>query len=137
VREPFEFSLTLEPGELFAFHDELSPEFNGLKTKTGWTQFSVVEGYKVLDGLSGNGVCHLATLINWVSTEAGLAVTAKVNHDFYPVPGIDRKYGTSIVYLPGAETTRRQNLYVVNTYDKTVTYNFKASAWQVTLEIVK
>jgi len=137
VREPLNFSLVLEPGELLAFHDELLPEFRNLKVKSGWTKFSVAEGYKVLDGLSGNGVCHLATLINWVSSEAGLGVTAKVNHDFYPVPGIDRKYGTSIIYLPGEITTQMQNLYVINNTGKQVKFVFKADYYKVELSILK
>lgn len=137
VRKPFEFSLTLDPNELLSFHDELLPEYKGMKVKTGWTQFSVADGYKVLDGLSGNGVCHLATIFNWVSSEAGLFVNAPTNHDFYPVPEVPREYGTSIIYIPGAYTTQLQNLYVVNNFSYPVTYEIKADKDKVEMTIVK
>lgn len=137
LREPFEFRIMLKQGELFSFHDELLPEFEKYKgnAKTGWTKFSANEGYKTLDGLSGNGVCHLASLINWTASEAGMGVTAKVNHDFYPVPGVDRKYGTSIVYRPGQMTTKMQNLYVMNNFLETAIFSFKADKDKVELEI--
>jgi|GEM_PF-3281540 len=138
IGEPFEFSFTLKPDELFAFHDEMLPEFKERKSvKTGWTQFSVEDGYKVLDGLPGNGVCHLATIFNWVSSEAGLFVKAPTSHDFYPVPEIPREFGTSIVYIPGAYTTQLQNLYVVNNFTYPVTYEIKADKNAVEIKVVR
>jgi hypothetical protein len=137
VREPFSFSIKISPGEVFSFHDIVLPEFEGRKFKTGWTQFSRVEGYKIFDGLWGNGVCHLATLINWVSTEAGLKVTARVNHDFFLVPGVDRRYGTSIVYIPESYTTKLQNLYVDNPFSFPVVFEFEANADRVNLSVIK
>lgn len=136
VREPFSFSIRLEPGEVLAYHDDVLPEFEGRKIRTGWTQFSMMEGYKIFDGLWGDGVCHLATLINWVSSKAGLRVKALVNHDFFPVPGVDRKYGTSIVYIPGSYTTEMQNLYVENTFNSPVLLKFSARSDGVDLSVV-
>ncbi|MDP3955211.1 MAG: hypothetical protein Q8Q15_02520 [bacterium] len=156
VREPFEASLTLEPGEVFAYHDVLLPEFQNAKVKTTNAHFDYKQGYKPFAGLIGNGVCHLATLINWVATDArlagdplrreasgeskrtGLEVISHVNHDFYPVPGVPRENGTSIRWNPtGGNNSRNQNLYIRNNFDYPVTFEFKADSRVVVLKIVK
>lgn len=138
VREPFVASLTLEPREVFAYHDTILPEFKQLPLKTTNAHYTLREGYKSLAGLPGNGVCHLATLINWVASEAGLAVTAKVNHDFYPVPGVPRENGTSIRWGPNGEfNSRNQNLYVRNNFEVPVTFRFDVDKDSVLLSISK
>ncbi len=138
VREPFEVSIVLEPGEVFAYHDTILPEFHGLPLKTTNAHFTLSEGYKSLSGLPGNGVCHLATLINWVASESGLEVISKVDHDFYPVPGVPRKNGTSIRWGPNGEyNSRNQNLYVKNNFDFPVIFEFEASETVVIFKILK
>lgn len=138
IRQPFEASLTLEPGEVFAYHDTILPEFSNLPLKTTNAHYTIREGFKPLAGLPGNGVCHLASLINWVAFEAGLEVTAKVNHDFYPVPGVPRENGTSIRWGPNGEyNSRNQNLYVKNNFEVPVTLVFKVGQSIVNLTIVK
>lgn len=110
--------IVLSPGEMFAFHKNILPEFMEEKIITQNSEFRPQDGYLSVAGLYGNGVCHLASLMNWVATEAGLEVTARVNHDYAPVPGIDRQFGTSIKFYPNiGGTSERQNLYIKNTLD--------------------
>jgi len=68
-------TFSLNPGEVFAFHANVLPEFEN-PVITMNSKFYIEEGYKAIGGLGGNGVCHLASLINWVGSEAGLEVTA-------------------------------------------------------------
>lgn len=137
IREPFEATLTLNPGEVFAYHDTILPEFEGLTLKTTNAHYMSKEGFKTFAGLPGNGVCHLASLINWVSKDAGLEVTSKVNHDFYPVPGVPRENGTSIRWGPNGEfNSRNQNLYVKNNFDHPVTFEFEVSMENVKMSVV-
>lgn len=136
VREPFEFTLTLEPGQTFAYHQTLLPEFKGKNVLVGRSRFWASEGYKSDGYLIGDGVCHLATLFNWVASEAGLKVQAKVNHDFLPVPEIPRQYGTSIFYSPtGARNSANQNLYITNNFSAPVKFNISASGEKVEIKI--
>lgn len=129
VREPFTVEFTLAPGEIFAFHDNVLKDFQNPKV-TMHSKFFMDEGYLALNGLGGNGVCHLASLINWVAQEAGLEVIAKVNHDFAPVPGVPRQYGTAIM-----STDQNQNLYLKNTKTYPVKFIFRADQEKVILEI--
>jgi len=138
VRGPFEASFTLEPGEVFAYHDTILPEFNGLSLKTTGAHYTLRDGYKPLSGLPGNGVCHLASLINWVAQDAGLEVVAKVNHNFYPVPGVPKENGTSIRWGPNGEyNSRNQNLYIRNNFSFPVTFGFEIKGNLVLLSIIK
>jgi len=130
VREPFEVSFTLEPGQVFAFHNGSLPEFEKKIVTTMNSRFFIEEGYKSYAGLGGNGVCHLASLIDWAATDAGLGVTAKVNHDFYPVPGVPSKYGVSIY-----SQSDLQNLYVKNTRQSKVRFVFKIKGDYIKLSL--
>lgn len=121
----------LEPGETFAFHGNVLPEFSDPKFTMN-SRFFIEEGYRAIGGLGGNGVCHLATFINWVAKEAGLEVTALVSHDFSPVPGVAREYGTSI-----RSQSPTQNLYIRNGFDYSVTFVFEAGKEEVVLKITK
>lgn len=134
VRKPFGFTVELRPNEVFAFHKNLLKEFKGADIKNTGSTYSYQDGYKELAGLYGNGVCHLASLINWVASHTEekdkklLAVTAKVNHDFSPVPDVPREYGTAIYYMPGNDlTSEDQNLYIKNTSSKTVKFVFNVN----------
>lgn len=134
LREPFTFSFTLEPGEVFAYHDQVLAEFKDATIKTQPSHFSNAEGYKTLT-LPGSGVCYLASLINWAASDAGLKVVALANHDFETIPGVPRKYGTAIYFDGATETSRRQNLYVVNTFEKPVTFNFEVTEKEVVVTV--
>jgi hypothetical protein len=134
VRQPFEVSFTLNPGEVFAFHEDVLLEFEGKVVKTTGAHFNWQDGFKSDGWLIGDGVCHLASLMNWVASEAGLRVVAHVNHDFLPVPGVPKEYGTSIFWSPsGGWRSQRQNLYIENTLDFPVKFSFKATADKVNL----
>jgi len=136
VKRPFEVDFTLSPGETFAFHDKFLAEFEGKVKKTIPVGYRRDEGFEVVDGLFGNGVCHLATLANWVASEAGLKTVALVNHDFFPVPEIPREYGVSIYYT-GDRDARRQNLYITNDFDFPVEFKFLVNREKVELKIIK
>lgn len=135
VRQPFEVDFVLKPGEIYAFHNNILPEFNppaGGAKYTMNSRFYMDEGYKALGGLGGNGVCHLATLVNWAAEDAGLESVARVNHDFYPVPGVPREYGVSIFSV-----SAEQNLYIKNNFGVPVKFEFKADEKKVALSISK
>lgn len=122
VREPLTLSFTLVPGEVFAFHPGLLPEFKDKRVYAVPTSLDQADGYRYIDGLWGNGVCHLASFFNWVGSEAGLKVTAKVNHNFAPIYGVPKIYGTAVYYATGQETSNaKQNLYLENTKPNPVT----------------
>ncbi len=117
--------LVLQPGEVFAFHKNILPQFQAEKIITQESGFGVKDGYKVIAGLPGNGVCHLASLMNKTAQEAGLSVTAEVNHNFAAIPGIEREYGTSIYFMPGGgNNSAAQNLYIKNNKDFPVEFRF-------------
>lgn len=138
LREPFSVSFTLDPGEVFAFHRDFLPEFRGKVVKTTGATFHSSEGFKSDGYLFGDGVCHLASLMNWVASAAGLEVTAKVNHDFLLVPGIPREFGTAIYYLEGNTSSNQlQNLYIKNPFDFPVEFIFLVDNQRVELVILK
>lgn len=131
VREPFSVSFTLKPGEVFAFHDDVLPEFKEKVVKTTGASFQADEGFKTDGYLFGDGVCHLASLMNRVASEAGLRVTA-VNHDFRLIPGVPKEFGTAIYYLEGDSfTSQLQNLYIENIFDFSVDFTIQINQQQV------
>ncbi len=126
--------LELKPGEVFAFHKKgILPEFNESKIVSQESDFTTNTRYKVVAGLGGNGVCHLASLINKAASKAGLEVTAPVNHNFAVIEGIEREYGTSISTRNSPE---RQNLYVKNNLGFTVRFQFNLEGEVLTLKIL-
>ncbi len=126
--------LELKPGEVFAFHKKgILPEFNESKIISQESDFTTNTGYKVVAGLGGNGVCHLASLINKAASKAGLKVTAPVNHNFAVIEGIEREYGTSISTRNSPE---RQNLYIKNNFDYPVGFKFVLNGDILVLSII-
>ncbi|MEK7572115.1 MAG: VanW family protein [Patescibacteria group bacterium] len=138
IRKSATFTVTLKPGETFAFHDDILPKYAGTLVQTTNAHFNQQEGF-LTDGLYyGDGVCHLASLITWAATDAGLAVYAPVRHDFAPVPAMPREYGTSIYVNPGVSSgDQMQNTYVTNNQDATVKLVFVSTGKNLTLEVVK
>ena len=124
-----EEEFTLAPGEVFAFHDNVLPEFAEPKITMN-SEFFVEEGYKSIGGLGGNGVCHLASLMNWVASEARLAVVAKANHGFALIPGVPKEYGTSI-----RSQSQNQNLYLRNNLNYPVKFVFTIEDSLMTLRV--
>lgn len=132
LHKPMSYDMTLQPGEVFAFHDAVLPEFAGKKIVTTNAHFDGAEGF-VSDGyLYGDGVCHFASLITWVARDAGLTVVAPTRHDFARIPDIDPINGTAI-YAGSAE----QNLYVENTYSTPVHIVFSYENDTMTVSVYK
>jgi vancomycin resistance protein YoaR len=128
--------LVLQPGEVFAFHKNISPRFQGEKIIAQESGFGIKDGYKVIAGLPGNGVCHLASLMNKTSHQAGLEVVSEVNHDFAQIPGIEREYGTSIYFMPGGGgSSAAQNLYIKNNKSFPVEFIFDLNGNQLQFAI--
>lgn len=132
----FPKEITLAPGETFAFHDKLLPEYKNKVVKTGFTQFSRKEGFKSVGGLRANGVCHLATLMNWAASQAGLLVFAPSHHSF--INGVPKKFWTSIYYHPnGGWRTLNQNLYLTNPFPYSVKLIFETNRQSVVLKVIR
>lgn len=127
VRKPYKYEFVLKSGEVFAYHDDVLPEYQEKVALTTKAHFNAQEGFLFSGLLYGDGVCHLASLMNWVGKDAGLKVDARVNHDFARIPEISREYGTSIITDPTAPTLNEQmqNLYITNTSDKDVKFVFE------------
>ena len=127
VRKPYRYEFVLKSGEVFAYHDDVLPEYQGKVVATTKAHFNAQEGFLSDGFLYGDGVCHFASLMNWVGQDAGLKVDARVNHDFANIPEISREYGTSIITDPTAPTLNEQmqNLYITNTSDKDVRFVFE------------
>lgn len=125
VVKPFDYKFTLKPGEAFAFHDQLLPEYAKSVVKTTNAHFNSTDGFKSDGWLFGDGVCHLASLIHWAALDAGLTSISLASHDFAKINEVPREYGVSIKYMPGEfGNSARQNLYIVNNQDKPVTFAF-------------
>lgn len=138
VKEPFEVSFVLKPGEYFAFHGNILSEYQDKSLITGNSQFSYQDGYKAVAGLYGNGVCHLASFINWVASEADLEVNSPVNHDFYPIPEVPQEFGTSILYWPdNGRNSANQNLYLKNNFDSPILFTFNFDGEKLELKVQK
>ena len=132
---PDSFSLVLRPEDVFAFHKKgVLSEFKDSKIVSQESDFTTNYGYKVVAGLGGNGVCHLASLINKAALKAGLEVVAPVNHNFASIPGIEKEYGVSISTRNAPD---RQNLYIKNSFEYPVEMRFVVTDNVLTVEILQ
>jgi hypothetical protein len=138
VTSPLHYEFELQPGQRFAFHDQILPEYKEGVAKTTNAHFNYQDGFKSDGYLTGDGVCHLASLIFWAAKDAGLDAVAPTDHDFAKIPDVPKEYGVSIYALPGAfELSARQNLYITNNLDKPVGFVFKFNGDSLTVDIVK
>lgn len=138
VNSPFHSDFTLEPGQGFAFHDQILPEYNKNIVKTTNAHFNYQDGFKSDGYLMGDGVCHLASFIYMAAKDSGLTAVSPTDHDFAVIPDVPRQYGVSIYALPGAfETSARQNLYISNNLDKPVSFEFSYDGENLTIDVVK
>lgn len=138
VQKPFKYEFKLQPGEVFAFHDDELPEYEGKVVKTTNAHFNAAEGFKFSGLLYGDGVCHLASLIYWAALDAGLEANAPTNHDFRVIPEIPREYGVSIYNMPGNKSANaRQNLYVKNNQEKPIAFKFEYEGNELKVAITK
>lgn len=138
IKEPFTVSFRLKPGQTFAFQDSAYPEFKDKVVKTTKATFNLQQGFRSSGFLVGDGVCQLASLINWTAREAGLEVLSPTNHDFALIPDVPKKFGTSIFYLPDNPLgNARQNLYITNNKDKEIAFNFTVTQDRLSLTILE
>lgn len=137
LKKPFSFDYVLSPGQVFAFHDDVLDSFKNNKVTSTHAHFDEQEGFLSDGYLYGDGVCHLASLINWAAIDAGLYVLAPSRHDFAVIPGIPEKYGVSIYVSPDKGTSEQQNLYIKNTFDKPVLFAFNYNKDILSLTITK
>ncbi len=125
VHKPGQYQFDLKPGQTFAFHDQILNQYKNSVVQTTNAHFNSTEKFKSDGWLIGDGVCHLASFINVVSSKAGLSVDAPTKHDFAAIPDVAKQFGTAIYYVPGeASISSKQNLYVTNTSDKTIAFVF-------------
>jgi hypothetical protein len=136
VNVPRTYFFNLQPGESFAFHDQILPEYNKNVVKTTNAHFNYQDGFKSDGYLAGDGVCHLASLMFWAAKDAGLEAYAPTDHDFAKINGVTKEFGVSIYNLPGSFTTgAKQNLYIQNNQDKTVTFVFRYDGNTLTINV--
>ena len=137
VVKPQSYSFTLHPGEVFAFHEDVLPQFEGMVAKTMHAHFNYTDGFKSDGYLMGDGVCHLASLLFWAAKEAGLEALAPTNHDFAEIAEVPKEYGVSIYYSPGAhDSNARQNLYITNTWNKPANFVFEFDGTHLTVKVI-
>src|SRR3990167_2915500 len=121
VGKPMRYEFTLKPGQAFAFHDQLLPEYARNVVKTTNAHFNSTDGFKSDGYLVGDGVCHLASLIYWAAKDAGLEAEAPTNHDFARIEEIQKEYGVAIYYTPGnSHNNSLQNLYIKNSKGRNI-----------------
>lgn len=138
VRKPFRSEFVLEQGKTFAFHEDVFPEFADSLVKTTNAHFNASDGFRFSGLLFGDGVCHLASLLNWVAKDAGLEVQAPVNHNFREIPQIPKQHGVSIYYYPGQTAANAyQNLYITNSLKVPVIFRIDYNGKQLRVEVVE
>lgn len=138
ISKPFQYEFKLEPNKTFAFHEDVEDKYKNSLVKTTNAHFNFTDGFKTDGYLFGDGVCHLASLINWVAKEAGLSVEAPTNHNFAPIPDIPKEYGVSIYNNPVSKGANAlQNLYITNNRSKTISFKFKYADNKVKVSIVQ
>lgn len=138
VAKPTEFEFRLDPNKTFAYHEDVKNEYQGKIEKTTNAHFNYADGFKTDGYLFGDGVCHLASLINWVAKDAGLQVEAPTNHDFANIPDVPKEYGVSIYKSPGRISANTlQNLYITNNRSKPITFKFAYQNDKVKVSIIQ
>ena len=138
IEKPFHSEFTLTPGEGFAFHDQMLPEYKKSIVKTTNAHFNYQDGFRSSGALYGDGVCHLASLIHWAAKDAGLTSVYFASHDFAKINEVPKEYGVSIKTVPGQfANSARQNLYIVNNLDKLVVFVFDYDGANLTVSVLK
>lgn len=138
IKKPSHFEFKLSPNETFAFHDQILPEFKNSVVKTTNAHFNATDGFKSDGWLYGDGVCHLASLIHWAATDAGLTSVSLASHDFANIPEIPKEYGVSIKYMPGeSNNSSRQNLYITDNFEYPVTFDFNYDGEKLVVQVLK
>ncbi len=138
LKQPKSREFTLEPGQIFAYHDLIDDQYKKDVAVTVHTNFGAGDGYKFEGGLYGMGVCHLASLMHWAALDAGLESIAPSNHDFYPIPEIPKEFGVAIFNSPDSpEASAKQNLYIKNTLDSKIAFKLDYDGVNLKVSILK
>ncbi len=138
IDKPFHYGITLHRGEVFAFHDDVLPKYSGRVVATMHAHFNGKEGFKSDGYLTGDGVCHLASLIDFAAQSAGLNVFAPTSHDFANIPDVPREYGVAIYNVPSEPMVNAQhNLYVTNSLSQDITMVFDYHNSMLKVSIIK
>lgn len=125
IEKPLRYEFTLKPGESFAFHDSVLPQYQSKISLTTNAHFNSDEGFKSDGYLVGDGVCHFASLINWVARDANLDVNAPTNHNFAIIPEVPKEYGVAIFDQKNdPSASSEQNLYITNNHNNPVKFVF-------------
>lgn len=132
VEAPFRYEFTLEPGQVFAFHDGILPKYKGRVTITTGMLFNSQEGFKYDGDLVGDGVCHLASIINWAAKDAGLDSYAPSNHNFAKINDVPKEYGVGIL-----APSPMGNLYITNNKDVPVTFSFNFDGTNLSVSVLE
>lgn len=126
IVSPVHFEKNLKPGEVFAYHEIVRKEYTGKVVFTTNTSFNASDGYLTDGYLYGDGVCHIASLINWAAIDAGLkTVVPKDHRSVGPIPDVPDDYGVSIYKDAGKNSGANNNLYIINTKDREVKFHFE------------
>ncbi len=138
IEKPFLYEFKLEPNKTFAFHSDVKAQYQDLLVKTTNAHFNGAEGFKTDGYLFGDGVCHLASLINWVAKEAGLSVEAPTNHNFANIPDVPKEFGVSIYSNPGSKGSNvLQNLYITNNKSRPISFKFEYQNNKLKVSVVE
>ncbi len=137
VEKPFTYEFTLNPGEEFAFHDQLLPAYAQNVVKTTNAHYNFDEGFKSDGYLVGDGVCHLASFIYWVAKDAGLTAIAPTNHNFAKIADVPKEYGVAIFANPYAKSGGSSNLYIVNNKEKPIKFVFDYKNDNLSVSVVE
>lgn len=137
IKKPFTHNLVLKPGEVFAFHNEILPQFKGDHIVTKSINFGEQDGFLSDGYLYGDGVCHLASVMDWAARDAGLTVVSPTSHDFANIPDVPKQYGVAI-YTDGYNdmASDMQNLYIINNKHKPVRFIFTYQKNILTVQVV-
>ncbi|MDZ4229126.1 MAG: VanW family protein [Patescibacteria group bacterium] len=130
--QPFHSEFTLKPGEGFAFHEQTLADYSKGVVKTTNAHFIGQEGFKSDGYLIGDGVCHLASLMYWVAKDAGLTAYSPSNHNFAKINEVPKEYGVGIL-----SPNPLGNLYIVNSLEKPVMFNFDYDGENLTVNSVE
>lgn len=138
VSKPFLYEFRLDPQKTFAFHEDVDSKYKDSLVKTTNAHFNSQEGFKTDGYLFGDGVCHLASVINWAAQEAGLKVEAPTNHNFANIPDVPKQFGVSIYSSPFSKGSNSlQNLYITNNKNQPITFRFEYQDNKVKVSVIE
>lgn len=136
IAAPFHFTKTLDPGEVFAYHMNVKSEYDGKIAFTTNSHFNSSDGFLTDGYLYGDGVCHLASLINWAALDAGLKTDVPKDHrSVGPIPDVPAEYGVSIYLNMASGAGANNNLYITNTKDHAVVFHFDYDGTNLTISV--